>query len=189
MWIKESHFPFCLVFIFSYSFSVYVSKLRSNGVQNVISDIFQFGLLLSLTFQSSGLVYFFRSFSMSSKQNKRCPGKAGKSCNKIMPYWDDYGTFCICRVCRNFSCSLSSVCNNGVWTDNMWKFDKCIMRIWSDRAKSSTALSKEVFSPIVIHCQVPKNGPDREIFVLPSVSKSVSATDTRNAVLSENEPD
>ena len=72
----------------------------------------------------------------------------------------------------------------------MWKkFDKCIMRMRSDRAKSSTVLSKEVFAPIVIHYQVPKNGPDREIFVLPSVSKSVSATDTRNAVQSENESD
>ena len=125
---------------------------------------------------------------MSSKQNKRCPRKAGNSCTKIMPYWDDSG---VCRVCRNLSCSLSSVFNTcAVWTDDMWKkFDKCIMRMGSDMAKSSTALSKEVFAPIVIHCQVSKNGPDREIFVLPSVSKSVSATDTRNAVLSENEPD
>ena len=65
----------------------------------------------------------------------------------------------------------------------MWKkFDKCIMR--SERAKSSREQSKKVSVPIVISCQVPENGPDRETFVLLSVSKPVSATDTRNAVLS-----
>ena len=47
LWVKDSHpFPFCFVFIFSlYSviyFSDYFSKLRSNGVWKVISDIFSF---------------------------------------------------------------------------------------------------------------------------------------------------
>ena len=107
---------------------------------------------------------------MSSKQNKRCPRKAGKSCNKIMPNWDDHD---ICRTCWNFSCSRSSVCNTyAVWTDDMRnKFDKCIMR--SDRAKSSRAQSKKASAPIVIPCQVPENGPDREtLLLLPSVSQS-----------------
>ena len=140
-----------------------------------ISDFFLF-----LTFQSSVLVYFFHSFRMLSKQNKCCPGKAGKSCNKIMPHWDDHDIY---RACRNFSCSRSSVCNCAVWTDDMWKkFDKCIMR--SDRAKSSRAQFKEVSVPIVIPCQAPENGADRETLLLPSMTKSVSATDTRNAVLS-----
>ena len=59
----------------------------------------------------------------------------------------------------------------------------------SDRAKFSTAQSIEVSAPIVIPCQVSKNGPDRETLLLPSVSKAVSATDTRSAVLSEHEHD
>ena len=116
-WVKEScPFPSCSVFIFSlYSvayYSVYVWKLRSNSIWNVIADIvFIFDLSVSV------LVYFFPSFSMSSKQNKCCPGKTGKFCNKIMPYWDDHD---ICRVCRNFSCSRLSVCNTcAVWTDDM----------------------------------------------------------------------
>ena len=123
---------------------------------------------------------------MSSKQNKRCPRKAGISCNKIMPYCDNHD---ICRACRNFSCSRSSVCNTcAVWTDDMWKkFDKCIMR--SDMAKSSRAKTKEVSAPLLSLARFLKNGPDRETLLLPIISNSVSATDTRNAVLSEQEPD
>ena len=102
-----------------------------------------------------------------------------------MPYWDDHD---ISRACRNISCFHLSVCNTcAVWTDYVEEVPPSIMR--SDMAKSSRAQSKEVSAPIVVHCQVPENGPDRKIFVLPSARKSVSATDTRNAVLSENEPD
>ena len=86
-------------------------------------------------------------------------------------------------TCRSFSCSRLSVCNTyAVSIDDMWKkFDICIMR--SDRAKSSRAQFKEVSATIVIPCQVPENDTDRETLCLPSMSKSVSASDTRNIVL------
>ena len=69
--VGESHpLPFCFVFIFSlYSavyFSVHVSKLRSNGVQNVISDISQFGLLFIFEFS----VFCFGLFLLVCRLNR-----------------------------------------------------------------------------------------------------------------------